>query len=287
MDVLDIYDSIPLKICHCKAGRRYFDSIRNMYVHITPEETVRQKTCQLLAGKLGVPLEAIRVEEHLCHYDVREKNGRIDIAICSLGSDGEKSPLAVVECKEERISVRAQQVLDQAADYAFHIKAPYNIVTNGVEMNYYHVDLDNKQTKPIDGLVTYKELMDGEIKVKEDHNEFKRLPYEEYYHIEKLIHYDWFDQKIGEDTDDCLIPTIINLDDCLYDTSHKMHCFATDKFRLIADLGIQYRNYNDASGGEFGTGDYRVIRLMEEKTKREFLVGFSIMTTGRMIKDPK
>lgn len=287
MNVEKIYDKIKLQICDCRSGQRYFDSFRNMFVYMTPEEKVRQKTCLIMSGKLGTPREAIKVEDHLVHYGVKEKNGRIDISITFFDTEGNERPLAVIECKEERIPVIAQQVKEQAEEYASYIDAPYFIVTNGIEMYYYHYNKKEYTYEAINGLLTYQDMLDDNYSVVEEVSTFTRLAYEEYYDIEKLKQYEWSYQKIGEDTKDKLIPTIINLDDCLLDTSHRLEQLPSKKYEVIADLGVQYRKYNDASGGGFGSGVYRVIRLRDKEIKKEFLVGFTIITTGKMINDPK
>ncbi len=287
MYVKEIYDQIELKICECKVGKRYFDPFRNTFVCITPEEKVRQKTCLFLVRGLKVPKEVIHVETHLIHYGVKEKNGRIDILITAIDDNGNEKPLAVVECKEERISVIAQQVKEQAAEYAFCIESPYFIVTNGIEMEYYCYNEKEDSYEAIEGILTYQDMIEGNYSIVEDLQEFERLPYEEYYNIEKLKKYEWSYEKIGEDTREELIPTIINLDDCLLDTSHKLKKLPSKKYEVIDDLGEQYRKYNDASGGGFGSGVYRVIRLRDKETKKEFLIGFTIITTQKMIDDPK
>lgn len=271
MDVWELYDKYSLKICHCKLGRRYFDPIRNMYIHITPEESIRQKTCQILEQEFGVPRATIKIEDDLTHYGVKNKRGRIDIAIIYSGKKG-VAPLAVIECKEERVSVQAQQVIDQAYGYAKEIGAPYFIVTNGFEMNFYHVDHKVKAYKPIDGHLTYENLLSGEITFIDKRNDSAQTSY---------------DEIIGEDTDPRLIPSILDLSDCLYDESHRLSRLTSDSFRILEDLGVQYRKYSDASGGGFGTGEYRVIRLMETKRNRELCIGFSMTCTGKVINDPK
>lgn len=287
MNVEKIYDKIELQTCDCKSGQRYFDSFRNMFVHMTPEEKVRQKTCLIMSGKLGTPRESIRIEDHLVHYGVKDKNGRIDISITFFDAEGNERPLAVIECKEERIPVIAQQVKEQAAEYASCIGAAYFIVTNGIEMYYYHYNEKEDIYEAIDGLLTYQDMLNNNYSVVEEGSIFTRLAYEEYYDIEKLKQYEWSYQKIGEDTKDKLIPTIINLDDCLLDTSHRLEQLPSKKYEVIADLGEQYRKYDDASGGGFGSGVYRVIRLRDREINKEFLVGFTIITTGKMICDPK
>ncbi|MEG0181115.1 MAG: type I restriction enzyme HsdR N-terminal domain-containing protein [Peptostreptococcaceae bacterium] len=287
MNIKKIYAETKLQICNCKGGKRYFDSFRNIYVHMTPEEMVRQKTCSIMIDLLGVPREVIKTEDHLIHYGVKEKNGRIDITIKLSDEEGKESPLAVIECKEERISVIAKQVKNQAEEYSRYIGAPYFIVTNGIEMYYYHYNEISNNYEEVEGILTYQDMVDNNYSVVNDVTIFNRLKYEEYYNIKKLKQYEWIDNKIGEDTEEELIPTIINLDDCLLDTYHKLEKIPSNKYEVIIDLGEQYRNYNDASGGGFGSAEYRVIRIRDKETNKEFMIGFTIITTGKMINDPK
>lgn len=287
MNVEKIYNKIKLQVCDCKSGQRYFDSFRNMYIAMTPEEKVRQKTCLIMVEDLGTPREAIKVEEHLVHYGVKDKNGRMDIVITFFDTEGKKRPLAVIECKEERIPVIARQVRDQAEEYSSYIGAKYFIVTNGIEMYYYHYNEKEDTYEAIDGILTYQDMLNNNYSVVNNISGFKRLDYEEYYDIKKLKKYKWIKSKIGQDTKEELIPTIINLNDCLLDTSYRLEQLSSKKYEVIADLGNQYRNYNDASGGGFGSGVYRVIRIKDKETKKEFLIGFTIITTGKIINNPK
>jgi hypothetical protein len=61
----------------------------------------------------------------------------------------------------------------------------------------------------------------------------------------------------------------------------------SQKYEVISDLGIQYRKYGDASGGGFGSEYYRVLRVKDKEINKEFIIGFAITTTGKMIKDAK
>lgn len=285
MNVKKLYDGIDLRICDCKSGKRYFDPFRNKFVCITPEENVRQKTCIIMAKKFGTPKEVIKVEDHLMHYGVMDKKGRIDISISFIDKRGTKKPLAVIECKEGRVPIIAQQVIDQAGEYAAYIGAAYFIVTNGIEMNYYRYD-KNGTYQAINAL-TYRDMLTSKYTIAKSSSVFTRLPYSEYYKVERLKRNKRISDKIGEDTDEELIPTIINLYDCLSDLSRRIEKLPTKRYKIIDDLGKQYRKYNDASGGCFGSGEYRVMRLLDRETNKEFLAGFSVTTTGKTVNHPK
>lgn len=88
---------------------------------------------------------------------------------------------------------------------------------------------------------------------------FKKLEYQQYYDMDYIKSQEWLNVIIGEDTDDEFIPFIVNLSDCLLYYSEKMPQGKRGNLELIEDLGVQYRVYNDASGGRFGVGDYRTF----------------------------
>ena len=113
-NISEIFDNIKINRYICKAGERYFDPIRNIFVCITPEETVRQKMIVYLEKQLGIEKDRIFVEDHLAHYGINNQNGRIDISIL----DDNDQPLAIVECKEPNVPIGGMQVLVQAIGYA-------------------------------------------------------------------------------------------------------------------------------------------------------------------------
>lgn len=55
---------------------------------------------------------------------------------------------------------------------------------------------------------------------------------------------------------------------------------------FVEDLGLSYRRYNDASGGEFGTGLYRLL-LIKHSNRKSCIYGLSIQTTGKTLNNPK
>ena len=73
-NISEIFDNIKINRYICKAGERYFDPIRNIFVCITPEETVRQKMIVYLEKQLGIEKDRIFVEDHLAHYGINNQN---------------------------------------------------------------------------------------------------------------------------------------------------------------------------------------------------------------------
>ncbi|MGI6696639.1 MAG: type I restriction enzyme HsdR N-terminal domain-containing protein [Christensenellales bacterium] len=280
VNIADEFNQIELKTFNCKSGERYFEPIRNIFLSITPEETVRQKMLVFLQNRMGVMPSRIFPEDHLVHYAVNDAKGRIDISLLK----EDNTPLAVVECKEPKILIQALQVYKQAADYAFAVNAEYIILVNGVMIQFYK-KVDNSFV-PIDGIISYSEMVQGKGVTLED-TEFQRLNYAQYYDLTFLRNQKRYDDKIGADTSDALIPAIINFDECLFDYSHQLHGQLTDQLEVIDDLGVGCLNYNDASGGGFGTGDYRLFLLNDLECKKQFMAGLALMPTGKTVNDPK
>ena len=280
VDITKEFEMINIKVYDCKSGNRYFDPIRKMFLCMTSEELVRQKMIVYLQEKLGASPARMFVEDHLIHYGVEDINGRIDISL--LGENNE--PLAVIECKEPKISIRGLQVYNQAVEYAQAIHAEYVILVNGIEIAFYK--LTRGIYEPIEGILTYEEMIGGAGDALTG-SVFNRFTMEQYHDLEFLRSQEWYPEKIGEDTDEYKIPVIMNLDDCLIDESHRLEGKLTEKLQVIDDLGVGFLNYNDASGGGFGSGYYRLLLLNDLEKNKQFIIGFTIIATGKMVNDSK
>ena len=284
-DISKIFNKIKLKTYKTAQGDRFFDRIRNIFVNITPEEIVRQRMIKYLIDYIKVPIQNIRVEDHLTHWNVRKYNGRMDIVLTYFDESEEDDVLAVIECKEENIYIESRQFFEQAVNYSKLVKSKYMILVNGIDLQFYYSD-DFNEYYPIE-ILTYDEMLKDIHVYIPDENNFKRLNYNDYFNYEFLSSQDWFYDKIGEDTSVNLIPCIINLDDCLWDYSVKLQKLTSQRFKLVEDLGIQYREYGNASGSTgFGAGYYRVFIINDNKYNFNFLSGFSISTTGKTENDP-
>ena len=101
-----------------------FDPIRKKRVALTPEEGVRQNLMQYLVEQKGYPQSLISVEAPL-KYAGRSK--RTDLLVYN--NSGQ--PLMLVECKAPDVAI-TNKVFEQIAVYNLAIKAPYLLVTNGI-----------------------------------------------------------------------------------------------------------------------------------------------------------
>lgn len=281
-NVEEIFRKIDIKAHNCIEGPRYLDPSRANFLVITPEETVRQKTLVYLQTAINVPLRNIFTEDHLRHYGVSDINGRIDISLVS--DDGK--PIAVIECKEPKVPIVGFQVYEQAVKYASAIGAPYIILTNSIYMLAFHLDKKGYYQE-IETNVAWDKMLKGLYQVKNVFQEFARLEYKKYYDIDFIKSQEWSYLIIGDDTNDRLVPVIVNLSDCLLDYKSKMPRTKKGNLELVEDLGVQYRVYNDASGGGFGTGEYRTFLMKDVVRNSFFMIGFALLTTGKTTNDPK
>ena len=121
MDVFGIFNRYKVKI----EGGKIFDSIRDRYVHLTPEEIVRQKTIKFLMQRLNVPKEKIIVERSLSSLGVPGSRKRIDIGVL----DDEGLIMAVIECKQS--FGNDEFAYAQVQEYLKSLNTRYFFVTDG------------------------------------------------------------------------------------------------------------------------------------------------------------
>lgn len=114
-----------------------FDEIRKKFIHLTPEEWVRQHVVQFLLQDKKYPKSYINVEKLIKindlskRYDgvVFEPNGEIFL---------------LIECKAPEVPI-SQQTFDQIARYNLVLKAKYLMVTNGLNHYFCQMDFENEK----------------------------------------------------------------------------------------------------------------------------------------------
>ena len=107
-------------------GKLYiFDIIRRKYVFLTPEEWVRQHLIHFLVTHHQYPKACIKVEGSLRYNQLSKRTD-------ALVHDSLGQPFLLIECKGANIEL-SQEVLEQAAAYNYILKAPYLLITNGLE----------------------------------------------------------------------------------------------------------------------------------------------------------
>lgn len=104
--------------------KEIFDSVRNKWIVLTPEEWVRQHVMMWLREKKNYPGSLMAVEKQI---KVNGLTRRCDV-ICYNTS---MQPLVIVECKSPEVVV-TQELFDQAARYNLTVGARYFLLTNGL-----------------------------------------------------------------------------------------------------------------------------------------------------------
>ena len=136
-----------IKIREIDGHREVFDTVRNRYVALTPEEWVRQHFIHYLHYELLYPFELMQVEGAIT---LNGMTRRCDIVVY----DQDVKPFIIVECKKETVPL-TQKVLDQACHYNLVLQVPYLCLTNGAQQICCQVDFAEKRLISIPELPKY------------------------------------------------------------------------------------------------------------------------------------
>jgi len=124
-----------------------FDIIRKKYVALQPEELVRQMLVHHLTENVKYPISRFQIERGVSTLG---KNGRFDIIIY----DKAVIPWMIIECKSHKVRLN-QKTLDQLAIYNSTLKAPYFMISNGINTYCYVSDNEMKAYTIISELPEY------------------------------------------------------------------------------------------------------------------------------------
>jgi len=129
--------------------KHILDIFRKKFVTLTPEEWVRQHWLRFLVQYKGVPAGLIAVETPVLFNGMTK---RADIVVYGKNH----KPQLIVECKAPQIPINAH-VCWQIAMYNFTLKAPYLIVSNGMQHFVFECKLNTKEIKPLENLPSFVE----------------------------------------------------------------------------------------------------------------------------------
>ncbi|MBE3588752.1 MAG: type I restriction enzyme HsdR N-terminal domain-containing protein [Thermoanaerobacteraceae bacterium] len=258
------------KIFRSNGEKCYFDLYRKRLIRVTPKETVRQRIASFFEKHLGFPRDMILLDVPINYY-VENCKGRADIIIHEINDDNTLKPLAIIECKANSLAL-TDNVFERVIRYADEIGADYVMVTNGIEIEIAKYNEISDSYDLVNSLLTYREMVNGVYLPKNEENIAPRLNYNELRNL-KLI--DDFNQNnesrvFGVDTLPALKPHIVNLYQCLMDTSHSLPPLVRSMFALIEDIGIRYMEYGNAGGG-FYCGNYRSFLIKDEKDDTQII----------------
>ncbi len=115
----------PFRIVQKEQKTLIFDEIRKKFIQLTPEEWVRQHFIQFLIGR-QYPKSSISIEKKVVGQ--QQLIRRTDL----VAFDRSLSPFLLVECKAPQVKI-TQDTFEQISQYNHFIKAPFMVVTNGVD----------------------------------------------------------------------------------------------------------------------------------------------------------
>ena len=127
------FPTYSFRLKNSKNNTHIFDVIRKKFVVLQPEEWVRQHCVQYLIQEKNYPISLINVEKVVVINGLKK---RYDIVV--FNRDG--SIALVVECKAPKVKI-TQAAFDQIARYNLALKAPYLMVTNG--LNHYFCTMNH------------------------------------------------------------------------------------------------------------------------------------------------
>lgn len=126
---------------------RIYDTCRNLFVKLTPEEWVRQHFVEYLCRVLGYPRSIIGNEVALRLNNLAR---RADTVIY----DAHGEPYIIVEYKAPHVEI-TQQVFDQIVRYNMVLRARYLAVSNGLRHYFCAIDYDAMDYRFIPALPPY------------------------------------------------------------------------------------------------------------------------------------
>ena len=127
------FPTYSFRLKNSENNTHIFDVIRKKFVVLQPEEWVRQHCVQYLIHEKNYPISLINVEKVVLINGLKK---RYDIVV--FNPDG--SLALVVECKAPKVKI-TQAAFDQIARYNLTLKAPYLMVTNG--LNHYFCTMNH------------------------------------------------------------------------------------------------------------------------------------------------
>ncbi len=119
---------------------KIFAPLTNKWHIETPEELVRQNYICKLVNEYGYSLDQMMQEVKLTSSSRGTGSARADIVIWASVQDkmDEKSPIIVVECKAQNITIKEEDYF-QGQNYAYFAGAKFFVTTNEKETKYFQV----------------------------------------------------------------------------------------------------------------------------------------------------
>ena len=115
--------------------------VRRKWLVETPEEYVRQEYLLILLHEYGYILEQIAEEEEVTGRGSGQARADFVIWRSALDKATQKSPLIIVECKSDNVTIRSEDY-SQGDNYARLTNAPFFVTHNNTETKFWRVRKD-------------------------------------------------------------------------------------------------------------------------------------------------
>lgn len=127
-----------------------WDSLRNRFVTLTPEEEVRQRFVATLITQKGYPAGRMGNEISLIQNNLKR---RCDTVVYNKFG----SPCAIIEYKAPNIKI-TQEVFNQITRYNSVLKVEYIIVSNGIRSYCCKIDYQNNRYTFLKDIPNYNDI---------------------------------------------------------------------------------------------------------------------------------
>ncbi len=124
------------------------DEFRNKFIKITHEEWIRQNFLKFITKHLRYPKSLLKIESKI---DKDNSKKRTDIIVM----DKSLNPFMLIECKNSNIELN-QETLNQIAQYNLKVKAPFIVITNGLNHYIFNIDFENNKIVQLNNFPEYK-----------------------------------------------------------------------------------------------------------------------------------
>lgn len=127
-----------------------YDIVRRKYVALTPEEWVRQHLLHYFIYHLAYPKSLLSVETGVVYNQLAKRS---DVVVYGRNAE----PLMVVECKSFRVAL-TDKVFEQSAIYNSTLKAPYLLISNGLDHFCCSLNLKTRSYRFLENIPTFGEM---------------------------------------------------------------------------------------------------------------------------------
>lgn len=140
-----------VKVRKSKIGLEIFDSLRQKFLILTPEEWVRQHFVNYLISEKNYPKSLLANEAPI---KLNSLTRRCDTIVYN----NKLEPVAICEYKNPQINI-TQEVFDQIIRYNIVLRVNYLIVSNGINHYCCKIDYENMNYEFLKDIPHYTEII--------------------------------------------------------------------------------------------------------------------------------